>query len=237
VGYKVTVSSLVTNARQRANKERSNFVTDAEILQLVDRAYKELYDLVVTSYQDYYAEDHDFTTVGGVKEYPLPPNFYKLLGVDMYIDADRFVTLRQFMFQERNKYRFNMITPTIPAQIMQYHMLGDQLRLMPSPTSSTQMKIWYVPRAKNLTVSPTPGADEANEVDCLNGWEDFIITSAAIYILIKEESDPGALMAMKEQARERVLSTSINRNTAEPERVYDVGSIADNWRFFYSWYE
>ncbi|NBS70223.1 hypothetical protein EBT31_15120 [bacterium] len=237
MGYNITVSSLVTNARQRANKERSNFVTDAEILQLVDRAYKELYDLVVTSYQDYYAEDYDFTTVGGQKEYALPSNFYKLLGVDMYIDADRFVTLRQFMFQERNKYRFNMITPTIPAQIMQYHILGSNLRLMPSPTSQTAMKVWFVPRAKNLTTSASPGTDEVNQVDCQNGWEDFIITSAAIYILIKEESDVTALMAMKEEAKQRVLSTSVNRNTAEPERVYDVGSIADNWRFFYSWYE
>lgn len=237
MGYNITVSSLVTNARQRANKERSNFVTDAEILQLVDRSYKELYDLVVTSYQDYYAEDYDFSTVGGQKDYPLPDNFYKLLGVDMYIDADRFVTLRQFMFQERNKYRFNMITPTIPAQILQYHILGSNLRLMPSPTSATTMKLWYVPRAKNLTTSASPGADQINQVDCQNGWEDFIITSAAIYILIKEESDVTALMAMKEEAKQRVLSTSINRNTAEPERVYDVGSIADNWRFFYSWYE
>lgn len=237
MGYNVTVSSLVTNARQRANKERSNFVTDAEILQLVDRAYKELYDLVVTSYQDYYAEDYDFTTVGGQKDYALPDNFYKLLGVDMYIDADRFVTLRQFMFQERNKYRFNMITPTIPAQILQYHILGSNLRLMPSPTSQTPMKVWFVPRAKNLTTSASPAADQINQVDCQNGWEDFIITAAAIYILIKEESDVTALMAMKEEAKQRVLSTSVNRNTAEPERVYDVGSIADNWRFFYSWYE
>lgn len=235
--YSISVSSLITNARQRANKERSNFVTDAEILTLVDRAYKELYDLIVVTYQDYYADSYDFTVTGGVKDYPLPDNFYKLLGVDMYIDADRFVTLRQFMFQERNKYRFNMITPTIPTQIMQYHILGTDLRFMPTPTSATQMRVWYVPRAKNLTTSATPAADQTNTVNGQNGWEDFIITTAAIYILLKEESDVSGLMAMKEEAKQRVLSVGVNRNTAEPERIYDVGAIADNWRYFYSWYE
>lgn len=237
MSYSITVSSLITNARQRANKERSNFVTDSEVLGLVDRAYKELYDLVVTTYQDYYADSYDFNVVGGVKDYPLPDNFYKLLGVDMYIDADRFVTLRQFMFQERNKYRFNMITPTIPTQIMQYHILGSDLRFMPSPTSQTQMRLWYVPRAKNLTLSGSPASNETNVINGQNGWEDFIITTAAIYILLKEESDVSGLMAMKEEAKQRVMSVGVNRNTAEPERIYDVGSIADNWRFFYSWYE
>jgi hypothetical protein len=223
VTYSITVSSLITSARQRANKERSNFVTDSEILSLVDRAYK--------------ADAYDFTVTGGVKDYPLPSNFYKLLGVDMYIDADRFVTLRQFMFQERNKYRFNMITPTIPTQIMQYHILGTDLRFMPTPTSQTQMRLWYVPRAKNLTTSSTPGADEINAINGQNGWEDFIITTAAIYILVKEESDISGLMAIKEELKQRVLSIGVNRNTAEPERIYDVGAIADNWRYFYSWYE
>lgn len=237
MSYSITVSSLITNARQRANKERSNFVTDNEVLSLVDRAYKELYDLIVTTYQDYYADSYDFTVIGGVKDYPLPNNFYKLLGVDMYIDADRFVTLRQFMFQERNKYRFNMITPTIPTQIMQYHILGEELRFMPTPTSQTQMRVWYVPRAKNLTTSSSPGANETNTINGQNGWEDFIITTAAIYILLKEESDVSGLMAMKEEAKQRVLSVGVNRNTAEPERIYDVGAIADNWRYFYSWYE
>ena len=59
-----TVSELITLIRERSNTERSNFVTDEEVIRLIDQAYTKLYDLIVSKFENYYIDEYSFTTDG-----------------------------------------------------------------------------------------------------------------------------------------------------------------------------
>ena len=54
----VSLSTLRLLARQRADMENSQFVTDTEMRRYINRGYAELYDLIVTSAnsEDYFLE-------------------------------------------------------------------------------------------------------------------------------------------------------------------------------------
>src|SRR5574343_335296 len=117
-----TVSALITRTRQRSNHENSAFVTDTEILSLLNRAHTELYDAIVQTNEYYFVSSHDFNIQAATAGYPLPDNFYKVLGVDLHIDAERAISLKKFNFTERNKYKTTIYAPHIPASIYTYQV-------------------------------------------------------------------------------------------------------------------
>ena len=233
--YSVTVSSLCLGARQRSNKERSQFVTDSEVLSYVDRAWKELYDIIVSTYQDYYMDAYQFTTTTE-ESYDLPTDFYKVNGVDQFITSQQYISLRSFQWAERNRFRYSLVAINFPFQTLQYHVRGNKIHFIPTPLANHTVKVWYIPRALNLTTG-TPGADETDTVDCHNGWEDFIITTAAMWIAMKEESFElaSALKAMKDDIQSRVTNIGVNRDALAPERTVDIAQINDGIYSGFGW--
>ena len=81
----VSLSDLRTLVRQRAAQENSQFVTDEELRQYINRGYSGLYDLLVTNAnsEDYFLNSSTVTLVSGTQTYDLPTDFYKLKGVDL----------------------------------------------------------------------------------------------------------------------------------------------------------
>jgi hypothetical protein len=65
------------------------------------------------------------------------------------------------------------------------------------------------------------GAIVKVDLEGINGWDEYVIVDAAIKCLIKEESDPSALMATKQNLLARVESAAANRDSAIPERISD----------------
>src|SRR6267154_4869745 len=105
----VTLGSLRTQVRQRADIVNSQFITDTELNGYINASYAELYDLLVQKYgDDYYVKSppYSFVTDGTSQFYALPDDFYKLLGVDLALatSQDSFVTISQFGFRDRNRY-------------------------------------------------------------------------------------------------------------------------------------
>ena len=70
----VSLSTLRLLARQRADMENSQFVTDDEMRRYINRGYAELYDLIVTSAnsEDYFLSSSTVQLVTGTKTYNLP---------------------------------------------------------------------------------------------------------------------------------------------------------------------
>ena len=95
----MSLLELRNAVRQRADIVNSTqFYTDEELNSYINQSAFELYDLLIQKYGDnYYVKTpaYDFFTDGTSEFYPLPSDFYKLLGVDLFLSnsADSRVTV------------------------------------------------------------------------------------------------------------------------------------------------
>lgn len=218
----VTLASLKTQARQRADMENSSFVSDSELLALINNSYAELYDILVQAYgSNYFALETTLTMDQNTQKYALPSDFYKLLGVDLLIDGTyglataRYVTLDPFEFQERNRFS-NIVVSTVAGTYpnYRYRLMGQYLRFIAPQTGDT-IVVHYVPRVTLLV-------NDSDTVDGVNGFEEYIIIDAAIKMAIKEESDVSALMAQKQGIMNRIKMMSAQRDVGRAPKVSDV---------------
>jgi hypothetical protein len=239
MAFNSTVQEMVNHVRQRSNMENCQFVTDQEIVDLLNRANTELYDIVVGTNEDYFVNSFALTITGAADAYALPTDFYKVLGVDLNIDAERSISLKKFQFTERNRYKTTIYAPHIPASIYQYHVVGTDLKFIPKPRETKGAVLWYVPLPKKFVlVDAVPPVDsETSTLDIrLAMYDDYLTIDAAINVLVKEETDVSALMAERQVIKERIIQYVTNRDVNEPERVTDSYSANyPNFNAVYPW--
>lgn len=216
----VTLGSIREQVRQQADMVNSLFCSDAEINQYISSSYKELYDILIQKYgENYYVQTpYSFTTDGTNEFYDLPEDFYKLLGVDQQI-GNIWVNVRQFNFNDRNQNQFN----TGGSQRFRYRINGNQLWLKPLPASGQPIRVWYIPTPMDL-------ADDADEINGVSGWEEYIVVDAAIKCKNKEESDVQVLFAMKQQLLKRIEEAAGNRDAGTPATITDVFAFGSFYR-------
>lgn len=212
----VTLAQLRTQARQRADMENSTFISDSELNSYINASYAELYDLLIATYEDYNISSDTISIVANTSSYSLPSNFYKLRGVDLVLDAlGNAVTLKPFNFQERNSYMFTPTWNVVGLSYLRYHMQGNSIKFVPVPNTNQTVKLWYIPAITRLTL-------DADTVDGVNGFEEYIVIDAAMKMRIKEESDIQELVMQKEAMRQRIQAMAASRDAGSPEKVSDI---------------
>jgi flagellar biosynthesis/type III secretory pathway chaperone len=213
-----TLLQLRTLARQRADMENSQTVTDAELTNYINDSYGELYDLLVSEFEDYYlASPSTFTIASGANTSALPADFYKLRGLDFQLSAGEWVTVRQFNFASRNQ-RSNLVSRlSREARGIAYRVMGQYIRLEPAADAAGTYQLWYVPRFTRLT------GDSDTMGDVLD-FAEYVIIDAAIKMLIKEESDIQPLVLQKQAMVQRVQTMAKNRSVDSPERIADTSA-------------
>ena len=164
----VPLAVLRLQSKQRADMENNPFVSDPEWNTYITASVKELKDKLVSAYgNDYhFATSYSFTT-SNANFYPLPDGtpsftnsdggqaekFYKLLGVDLQYSASPsgYVSLRRFEFIERNKYAYpNTAVNWSGYSNLRYRIEGNNLYLVPVPTTGQTVRAWYIPAPTNL---------------------------------------------------------------------------------------
>jgi hypothetical protein len=210
-----------------------------EITDNINEGIAELYSLFSdTSGQPFYLESTTFNTTSGSDTYSIGAgqainvtDFYKPRGFDITFGQNIVVTARPFMWAERNRYRlFSGWSYNWPVS---YRMTGktsavansamDSVKFIPAPQGQFNVTMWYTPTPPKLV----SGADV---FDGVNGWEEYVVLSAAIKLLVKQEQleHASTLMQMKETEKERILGDASNRDAEAPERVTDATMI-DSW--------
>lgn len=224
----VTLSDIRTQAQQHADMENSDFVSDSEWLFYINQAYAELYDILVSKFEDYYTDSYSYTVPSGEYTIPLPSDFYKLRRLDYSTGSgdDEWYTVLKYNFTEGN-WKNNRVLTTWSNRIpIEYRLIKNTIKLLPEQSSNGNYRLWYVPSFTRL-------ADDSDTVDGVNGWEDYIIIKAAIYALTKEETDTTVLQAALAQLRERIENMSQNRDAGLPEKITDISRLRfDSDRLF-----
>lgn len=210
-----TRAELRDRARQRADMERSQYISDAELNTYLQHSWFELYDILVSRFEDYYTVSTTSTLAGGQSQITLPADFYKLRGVDYQLDATTYTTLRHFNFLERNKRARNFDRLIAGRRNIVYRLMADKLLLLPEQDAAGTYRLWYIPRCPTFV-------NDASTVTNVLDFDEYIVVDAAIKMLSKEESDIAPLLAEKAALKVRIESMASNRDAGEPATVQDV---------------
>ncbi len=210
-------------AQQRADRVNSSFVTLPEWNSYINQSRFELYDLLVTLYEDYFLADPIVFTTDGSDKYDLPngtnysgaKKFYKLWGVDCGLapSGNAWITLAKFDAIERNRYVFPNVTSTFAGVFnLRYRITGNDVRFIPTPSGGQYIRLWYIPRLETLLA-------DSDIMDGISGWTEYVIVDAAIKALQKEESDVTILLAQKQALIERITTSGMNRDAGQPDTI------------------
>lgn len=242
IAGQMTLGQLRLAAQQRADRVNSNFISTSEWNSYINQSYFELYDLLTTTFEDYYiATPVYFNTNGGTYIYALPDGvtffndvlgtpfvpkpFYKLRGVDLALQTSNnaFVTINPFNFINRNTFVYPNTASTIYGVFnLQYKLLGNQIEFIPTPSAGQTIRLWYIPRMSQLVT-------DVDVADGVSGWTEYIITDVAIKALQKEESDVSVLMAQKMALLKRIEETSMNRDAGSPATISNSRKADGSW--------
>lgn len=235
----MSLYELRLRSQMTADRVGSQFVTQPEWNAFIRLAMYELYDLLVTSYEDLFASSYVFIqTNGTLANYPLPdgvsnylggsfngtsgmpaPAFYKLAGMDLGVNTSvitpSWVTLLKYDFIERNKFVYPNSTSTIYGVYnMRYRLMGNNVNIIPTPAGNQQIRMWYSPKLPSLL------ADTDLTTIGYSGWLRYPIVRAAIYALAKEEGTD--VTGLKEELlflKQRIEQSAQNRDNAMADTI------------------
>lgn len=235
----MSLYELRLRAQQTADRVNSDFVLDSEWNAFIRIAMYELYDLLIGSYEDYFATQQVFILTNGSTQYYNLPNgynnylggtytgvagtpaqaFYKMAGVDLAVNTSTinpaWVTLKKFNFIDRNKYVYPNSTSTIYGVYNQaYRIMGDQIDFIPVPAGSQTLRLWYVPKL--------PALLKDTDLTTLgySGWIRYPIVRAAKYALDKENgSDTSKLDSEIIFLKQRIEQMAQNRDAGIPDTI------------------
>jgi hypothetical protein len=237
VARTVTIGDLKTRTRERADcVSDTEFITDAELGRLLDEAYCELVDFLVTADIHQFETTDTVTITAGVDTYPLPDDLYKLLGVDFQWSTSpvRYEEIPLLGFSERNDYA-NLLTSGVSvARASGYRIVGDGIQFIPQPPTGQVYKLSYAPAPADFASLP-----DATLIDGIAGYDALLVVMAAANIRVKEESSSyRELLAERDRLIARIVQQGWDRAPVQQiaegredgARDYDAGYGRSRYR-------
>lgn len=233
----INLGAMRYQAQLKADQLNSNFLTLDEWNININKSLFSLFDILTTKYGDdfFVASPYTFLTTGATN-YPLPdgsatyavsgvtpPAVYKLLGIDcgVAVGNNAWVTLPRYNWIDRNRF----IYPQLQANALgvfnlSYRQMGNKLYFIPNPSAGQYIQIWYVPVMTMLL------QDTDMMGFSISGWDEYVITDAAIKAATKEESYDmvASLKNDKAMLLDRIETTAANRDAGQPNTISDTRS-------------
>lgn len=233
----VTLETLRTEVLRRADMVDSDFLTEAEVNSYINSAAAELYDVLISTFEDQYTERGEPATpqTSPIDVSNLSTLFglvvltgadavrlFKLRRVEYRDTSGRWQRLKRVSLNEWDQYN-RQSTSSFPCA---YTLVGDDLFILPETVTAQSYRIWYVPAFNKLY-------EDSSALDGLEYWHEYVIVDAAIRCLQKEESFEavGVLMQQKEALKKRIERAASQRDAGEPARILDVDddTVPHNW--------
>lgn len=231
----MSLGELRLKSQQRADRVNSDFVTLTEWNSYINQSMYALYDLLITTYEDYFmAPRAQILSVGGTFTYPLPNGvipfidqagqsfvpapFYKLLGVDLGLSNSNqgFVTMKKYNLIDRNVFVYANTQSTAYGSFnLRYRVLGTNIEFTPTPSSGQLIQLLYIPRLPQLL------QDTDITTIGFSGWLEYVLVRSAILALTKEESDVSSLVMQLTDIQKRIEESAVNRDAGQPDTISD----------------
>jgi len=214
----VTLATLRTRARERADMPTPGFIADSAtgIDAWINEGVQMLHERLVAAYgSNYVAKSTTLTTTSnGV--ITLPTDFFALLGVSL-VAAGQNIPLDPFAQRERETTvgASSFLWTGSPQTAPRYQLFGNTLRLRPAPSAGQSLVFEYSPVATVLV-------NTTDTVDFPNGWERYVIVYTAIQMKLKQESSITELSALLEGMDRQLKEIADLRDAGAPAQAADV---------------
>lgn len=237
----MSLGELRLRSQQACDRVESDFVVTSEWNAFIRLAMYELYDLMITVYEDYFTAPYVYINTNAAltqQIYPLPdgasnyignnfpnassgtpaPRFYKLVGVDLGVNTSNnaWVTINRYDYIDRNAYVYPNSTSTIYGIYnMRYRVMGNSdIRFIPTPAGNQQVRLTYAP------ILPALLADTDLTTIGMSGWLRYVIARSAKYALDKEEGmDTSKFDAELLFLKARIEQSASNRDIGQPDTI------------------
>lgn len=227
----MTFGTLVNYVRQRLNIENNQSIQPAELRMMVNLSLATLDEVLATEYEDYHLKCYLATlganNVGSLNnKIPLPPDFFKLRGVD-FGAPNQWFTIYGFNLQQRNYFNnpYGVMFAAYGNQVQRKVRVVDQYILVePMNQCSGQYQIWYTPQF-------VPYANDGSQDGYLLPYD--MSTESFIEYAVAATGDkvygklllPQAQVEMKAQMafyEDKVKNSGRNRMSAGPQTMTNV---------------
>ena len=228
-----TLEELRAITRRYADMVGSEFRSDSDVNEAVNTAWGELYDMLVSLYDDFFEAETDILVVSGDGTYPLEdvdgPKVGKIRGASVMLSSEEGdeQPIDPFQWSERalvtgQRARISRaVGPTF-----QYCVRGAKLILRPLPSGNETLRLFYIPQCPTLVAPPVdPDVLGDDEIDTLPfvvqpSWEDFIPQRAAAELLMEEESPTAALrLKLADAVKQRIEADAAPRDADAPHEA------------------
>lgn len=236
----VSLAAMVTSVRRRTNLERNfNFIPDIEIVEYINEACQDLYDLLCElGGQEWYRKTWPIVTRIASGDdpgdtYPLPPDFYKLTSAEIVYNVGVTRPIDPYMEKERAAY--TLLTGWSIGALAWYRMIGkDKIRFIPAPAAQYTVNLNGYPVFQRLTATYTDATGKQilnalDSFDGINGWEALVIWKAVAMCQAKQKVDPSLAISRAQELELRIRVAAQNRDMQNAERVQDVVGFPDDW--------
>lgn len=208
-----TLAEMRTDIRDKGGYHRSTVFTDAKLNRWINEAIREVYDLLVQKWEDYYTERQVLYTAAGFEEVPLPSDFYKIVGLFKVVGTDQEVPLRKSNIRE-------MVGRTdayvgVYGRSYLYRLQKKRLHLRPVPTGADVLHLYFIPYPLELE-------DDTDTWDTINGYERLIEEKVLLRCDLREEKPTVERERVIQQMEDSIRRAADARDAAEPFLLPDI---------------
>jgi hypothetical protein len=137
----ITIKSIIEQIKLEANLEYSSFTSDTQITMLLNKSYRNLYNILIGSLESYRYTEIDIAVVN--QELALPTDFFKLLTVTDPRDSST------NYYKEVSVLEFTLNQTLIHPYIGSFILVGNKLKFN-TRNSPSLIRIRYIPQADTL---------------------------------------------------------------------------------------
>lgn len=215
------IYKLVTRVRQRSDQLNSDTFDDVtELIPACHGSLAQLYEIMVSTWRDWYTIPRPLSLIGGQIAYSLPSDLRALNDVFLMFDGGKSrVGLDQF-----EPWDLGRCTNTLAGQMpTAYCVMRGLLYLVPGPSSDipNAIELSYVPQYKAPLLNYTPMDDVLP-----NGWDEWVICDVLQKMSVKTRlSNMEDIIASKKEAFDRLTKGAYQRtgNAREMRDAYASG--------------
>ena len=209
---------LRTRSTERAGEEFTTpgAVSTDELKRAVNNAYRRLRGMLTASRgAGYYAASANIASVSGTATYALPTDFVSLLAIYVH-DGSRARQMAQWEWSDAAHMRSMSLRGGYTWRSWTYRIVGQLLEVAPTPTEVRTIVVRYIPTVADLS-------NDADTVDGIEGWEEWIVLTVAISLLSKLEREIGPLVQERAVLEAEIKALAGSRDAHRTTRMVSRG--------------
>lgn len=225
---------LLDYIRLRTKVDQDDAIPDSLLCTMTNLSLGALDEILCTDYEDYHLKTY-LATIGtsspGITSsntIPLPPDFFKLRGVD-FGSPGQWITIYSFGFQQRNYFNspYSNMYANYGNQVQRKARVADnEIIIEPLNLCSGQYQIWYNPKFMPITDTT---ANLPYDMDT-ESFIEYAVAATGEKIYEALNLDTSAFVQSKMYYEEKVRNSAKNRMSMGPQTMINVRNRGNGWR-------